>query len=128
LFPCLAGKKQLELQADEARTPCRLFSGFTGLGNDKLANDGHRQEEMSRVVEKIVNQLKQTGEPVVLTINGKAEPVGQDVAAYQKLRQIAEDARVLEGIRQGIAEMNAGRTVSLDELKEHARAKHGIRT
>jgi hypothetical protein len=33
---------------------------------------------------------KQTGEPVVLTINGKAELVVQDAAAYQKLRQIAE--------------------------------------
>jgi len=72
--------------------------------------------------------LKQTGEPVVLTINGKAELVVQDAAAYQKLRQIAEEARVLEGIRQGIEDMNAGRTVSLDEFKKHARTKHGIRT
>ena len=43
---------QLELQADEARMPCRLISGFTGLGNEKFANDGHWQEEMFRVVEK----------------------------------------------------------------------------
>jgi len=51
----------------------------------------------------------------------------QDVAAYQKLRQMAAEARVLEGIRQGIEDMNAGRTVSLDEFKEHARTKHGIK-
>ena len=43
---------QLELQADETRMPCRLISGFTGLGNDKFANDGHWQEEMFRVVEQ----------------------------------------------------------------------------
>ena len=51
----------------------------------------------------------------------------QDAAAYQRLRELAEDARVLEGIRQGIEDMNAGRTVSLDEFKEHAGTKHGIR-
>jgi prevent-host-death family protein len=75
---------------------------------------------------EFVEQLKQTGEPVILTINGKAELVVQDAAAYQKLRLIAEEARILEGIRRGIDDMNAGRTVSLDEFKEHARTKHGI--
>jgi hypothetical protein len=64
---------------------------------------------------------------VPVTINGKAELIVQDAAAYQKLRQIAEEARVIEGIRQGIEDMKAGRTVSLDEFKKHARAKHGIR-
>jgi len=34
---------------------------------------------------------------------------------------------VLEGIGQGIEDMHAGRTVSLDEFKEHARTKHGIK-
>ena len=74
----------------------------------------------------MIIQLKQIGEPLVLTINGKAELVVQDAAAYQKLRQVAEEARVLEGIRQGMEDMNAGRTVSLDEFKEHVRTKHGI--
>ena len=76
---------------------------------------------------EFINQLKETGDPVVLTINGKAELVVHDVAAYQKLRQFAEEARVLEGIRQGIEDMNAGRTISLDQFKEHARTKHGIK-
>jgi len=53
--------------------------------------------------------------------------VVQDVAAYQKLRQVAEEARLLEGIRQGIEDVNAGRSVSLDEFKAHARIKHGIK-
>ena len=39
---------------------------------------------------------------------------------------MAEEARVLEGIRQGIEDMKAGRTVSLDQFKEHTRTKHGI--
>ena len=75
---------------------------------------------------KFMKHLKKTKKPLILTINGKAELVVQDAAAYQRLRQLAEDARVLEGIRQGIEDMKAGRTVSLNEFKEHARTKHGI--
>ena len=73
-----------------------------------------------------LRQLKETGDPVVLTINGKAELVVQDAASYQKLLDLAEDARVIEGIRQGLEDMKAGRTMSLDEFKEHARTKHGL--
>ena len=91
-----------------------------------ISRDIHSLTDFKKNTSEFVKQLKQTGEPVVLTINGKAELVVQDAAAYQKLRQIAEEARVLEGIRQGIEDMNAGRTISLDEFKEHARTKHGI--
>jgi PHD/YefM family antitoxin component YafN of YafNO toxin-antitoxin module len=92
-----------------------------------ISRDIHSLTDFKKNTSEFVTQLKQTGEPVVLTINGKAELVVQDATAYQKLRQIAEEARVLEGIRQGIEDMHAGRTMSLDEFKEHARTKHGIK-
>ena len=63
---------------------------------------------------------------MVLTINGKAELVVQDAASYQKLLDLAEEAKVIEGIRQGLDDMKAGRTISLDDFKAHARKKHGI--
>ena len=91
-----------------------------------ISRDIHSLTDFKKNTSEFVAQLKETGEPVVLTINGKAELVVQDAVAYQKLRQIAEEARVLEGIRQGIEDMKAGRTMSLDEFKEHARTKHGI--
>jgi len=91
-----------------------------------ISRDIQSLTDFKKNTSAFVEQLKQTGEPVVLTINGKAEFVVQDAAAYQKPRQMAEDARVLEGIRQGIEDMNAGRTVSLDEFKELARTKRGI--
>ena len=92
-----------------------------------IARDIHSLTDFKKNTSGFLNQLKETGEPVVLTINGKAELVVQDAAAYQKLREIAEEAKVLDGIRQGIADMNAGRTVSLDQFKAHARKKHGIK-
>ena len=88
-----------------------------------IRRDIHSLTDFKKNTSEFISQLKETGEPVVLTINGKAELVVQDAAAYQKLRQVAEEARVLEGIRQGLDDMRAGRTISLDEFKEHARAK-----
>lgn len=76
---------------------------------------------------EIVAQLKQTGEPVVLTIDGQAELVIQEVAAYRKLHQIAEEARVLEGIHQGLEDMAAGRILTLEEGKAHAHVRRGIK-
>jgi prevent-host-death family protein len=55
-----------------------------------------------------LRQLKETGHPVVLTINGKAELVVQDAASYQKLRELAERAEELEITRRSVAEMKAG--------------------
>ena len=92
-----------------------------------LGRDIHSLTEFKKNTSEFINQLKETGEPVVLTINGKAELVVQDAAAYQKLRAVADEARVLERIRQGIEDMKAGRTISLDEFKARAQTKHGIK-
>jgi prevent-host-death family protein len=91
-----------------------------------LTRDIQSLTDFKKNMSDLIKQLRQTGEPVVLTINGKAELIVQDAASYQKLRETAEEARILEGIRQGIEDRSAGRTITLDEFKKHARRKHGI--
>jgi prevent-host-death family protein len=80
-----------------------------------ISRDIHSLTDFKKNTSEFIHQLKETGDPVVLTINGKAELVVQDAAAYQKLRQVAEEAKVLEGIRQGLEDMRAGRTKPLAE-------------
>jgi PHD/YefM family antitoxin component YafN of YafNO toxin-antitoxin module len=91
-----------------------------------LERDIHSLTDFKKNTPAFLQQLKETGDPVILTINGKAELVVQDAASYQKLLDLAEAAKVIEGIRQGLEDMKAGRTMSLDDFKEHARKKHGI--
>ena len=57
-----------------------------------------------------LQRLKKTRRPMVLTVNGKAAAVVQDAAAYQRLLDIAAQADVLEGIRQGRDDVKSGRT------------------
>ena len=91
-----------------------------------LGRDIHPLTDFKKNTPEFLRQLKETGNPVVLTINGKAELVVQDAASYQKLLDLAEEAKVLEGIRQGLEDLKAGRTIGLEEFKEHVRKKHGI--
>ena len=58
-----------------------------------INRDIHSLTDFKQHTPDFVEQLKQTGEPLILTINGKAELVVQDAASYQKLLDLAEEAR-----------------------------------
>jgi len=76
---------------------------------------------------KFIKHLKKSKKPLVLTINGKAEAVVQDAEAYQRLLDIAAQADVLEGIRQGEEDLKKGRVRPAREALEMFRRTHGIR-
>ena len=76
-------------------------------------------------------KLHKSGEPVVLTVNGKAEVVVQDAAAYQKLVEAAAEAERMEtiaAIREGLADVAAGRTKPARAALRDLAKKHRIRT
>ena len=77
----------------------------------KLTRDIHSLSTFKRDTAKLVRQLKKTGQPVVLTVNGKAELVVQDAESYQRLLEAQERMEVIEGIKRGLASMkrNAGK-------------------
>lgn len=68
---------------------------------------------------KIIDQLKETGEPVVLTVHGKAEVVVQDAAAYQEYveehERMKERLETLAGIRRGLEDVKHGRVIPAKE-------------
>jgi prevent-host-death family protein len=67
---------------------------------------------------ELVKRMKESGNPVVLTVNGKAEVVVQDSAAYQRLRELAERAEMLQFLQEAKADADAGRTVPARKLLE----------
>ena len=75
---------------------------------------------------KVMQQLKKTKRPIILTVNGKPEAVVQDAAAYQRLLDIAAEADVNEAIRQGLEDMREGRTRPAKEVFEEMRHKYRI--
>jgi hypothetical protein len=57
-----------------------------------------------RNTREFLQQLKETGRPLVLTVNGTAELVVQDAASYQRiLDQVSRSAETPAGSRQRAA-------------------------
>lgn len=72
-----------------------------------LRNEINSLSNFKRNTGEFIEQLKETGKPIVLTINGKAELVVQDAESYQKLLEIAERLETIEALKPAIAEMKA---------------------
>ena len=81
-----------------------------------IDRDIHSLSNFKRHTPEFLRQLKETGEPVVLTVNGKAELVVQDAKSYQKLLKLAEHAEELELTRRSVAEMEAGQGRPAEEM------------
>jgi prevent-host-death family protein len=82
-----------------------------------------------RQTAEYLDELRRTGDPLVLTVNGKAEVVVQDAAAYQKLVEAAaraEREETLAAIREGIADVRAGRTKPAQAAIKKLAKKYGI--
>lgn len=75
----------------------------------KLTRDIHSLSTFKRDTAKLVRQMKKTKEPVVLTVNGKAELVVQDAESYQKLLDARDRIEAIEGIRRGLESMKRQR-------------------
>lgn len=81
-----------------------------------INRDINSLSNFKRHTPEFLRQLKATGAPVVLTVNGKAELVVQDAKSYQKLLERAEYAEELELTRRSVAEMEAGQGRPAEEM------------
>jgi prevent-host-death family protein len=92
-----------------------------------LANDIQSLSHFKRNTAQVMQQMRISGNPVVLTVNGKAEVVVQDAAAYQRLMALAERAEMIEFLREAKADADAGRTVPAREFVQSLTQKKKAR-
>ncbi|MBS1808471.1 MAG: type II toxin-antitoxin system Phd/YefM family antitoxin [Acidobacteria bacterium] len=78
--------------------------------------------DFKRNTAEYMQQLKQTGRPLVLTVNGKAELVVQDAASYQAAMQAAEDAKTLKALLAA----KAGKGRPANEFFAELRKKYNL--
>ncbi|MBI3208011.1 MAG: type II toxin-antitoxin system Phd/YefM family antitoxin [Candidatus Solibacter usitatus] len=89
-------------------------------------SDIHSLSDFKRNSSAFLDRMRGTGHPVVLTINGKAELVVQDAASYQKLLNRVDELETLEGIKLGLADVEAGRVTPLREFEKEFREQRGL--
>src|SRR6266540_4660158 len=92
-----------------------------------LSQDIHSLSNFKRKTTAFMDRMKKSGHPLVLTVNGKAELVVQDAASYQRLLELAEQAEMLEFLRESRADIEAGRTEPALEAVQRLAKKHKLR-
>ena len=92
----------------------------------KLSRDIQSLSVFKRDTAKFLRQMKKTGEPIVLTVNGKAAAVVHDPDSYQEYLREKDRQEAIAGIRQGIADFEAGRHRPAEEFFDEFFAKHNI--
>jgi prevent-host-death family protein len=83
-----------------------------------IVRDIDSLSNFKRNTAKFVKQMKKSGSPIVLTVNGKAQVVVQDAASYQKMLELLDRAEAVEGIRRGLEDVKQNRTESLSDFEE----------
>lgn len=91
-----------------------------------LSRDIQSLSSFKRQSAEFIQQMKETGKPIVLTVNGKAEVVVQDIVSYQKFLDMMEYLETIAGIQEGLADVKAGQTRSLADFQQAMQEKHGI--
>lgn len=91
-----------------------------------LIQDIHPLTDFKRRTSDFMGQLKKTGRPVVLTVNGKAELVVQDAHSYQQTLDRLERYGAIEAIRLGIAAAEKGKVKPARQALAKLQEKLGI--
>ena len=73
---------------------------------------------------EIISRMRETGEPIIITQNGEATAVLQDIASYEATQ---ETLAMLKLIEMGRADIAAGRTKPFQEVIDRLRAKGAAR-
>jgi prevent-host-death family protein len=91
-----------------------------------LTKDVHSMTAFKRDIARFLERLRESGRPLVLTKNGKADFVVLTAASFQRLWDLADQMEELVAIRRGLDEADAGRTVPLDRAFDEIRRRHGV--
>lgn len=89
--------------------------------------DIHPLSEFQRNAKSHIKRLKKTGKPAVLTVNGRASLVVQDVASYERLVAAYAKEREVAAIQQGLLEMERGEGIPAEEVFRRLEAKIAAR-
>lgn len=86
----------------------------------------HPVSDFVRNYKTFLTRIKTTGQPEVLTVNGKPECVLVDAKSFQEMTDALEQVRFVKAVQAGIDSMNSGTGKPSDEAFRDIRAKLGL--
>lgn len=86
-------------------------------------NNIHSLTEFQRNTKEYIERLKNSGEPEILTVNGKSEIIVQDAESYQKVLDYIDQLEAIASIRRGLNDVLQGDTKPANESFKAMRKK-----
>jgi prevent-host-death family protein len=92
----------------------------------KLTRDIQSLSVFKRDSSKFIKQMKKTGKPIILTVNGKAAAVVHDPDSYQEYLREKDRQETIAAVKRGIADFEAGRVTEAEVFFKEFEKKYGI--
>jgi len=111
---------------------CSIFSDAYAMRTRRYPppiiqpSDVHTLTEFKRNSTELLGRLEESGRPQVLTVEGRPKAILLGVAAFERMAELADRAETIEGIRRGLLDVDAGRTMPLEELEAAVRKRLGL--
>lgn len=86
----------------------------------------HSLTDFKRNTPQLMEKMKETHRPLVLTVNGRAELVVLDAEVFQELLNKIEYAETVQAIKEGIASFERGEGRPAREALGELAQKYGI--
>lgn len=92
----------------------------------KLSRDIQSLSVFKRDTAKFLTQMKKTGQPIVLTVNGKAAAVVLDPDSYENYLLEKDRQDTMAALRQARDDVKAGRVQDAEDFFHEFEERHGI--
>jgi len=89
---------------------------------EHLAEATSPLDEFKQNPAAVLDSLGRSHRPVILTENGEPRVVVQEAESYQRLLDTIDELECVAGIREGLADLEAGRLIPADEAIRAIRA------
>jgi prevent-host-death family protein len=86
----------------------------------------HPLTDFLRNHKKYIARLKRTGDPAILTINGKPEIVLVDAESYQSIIEKLQQIETIEAIRVGLKAAEDGDMKPAEQVFLEMKSKYGV--
>ncbi len=74
----------------------------------KLSRDIQTVSELKQNASKLIKQVNETGQPIILTLNGKPAAVIQDVESYERMAEAADYRLTVRDLREAQDHVDKG--------------------
>jgi len=91
----------------------------------KISRDIQSLSVFKRDAAKFLKLMKETGEPLVLTVNGKPAAVVLDPQDYELILE-REKRETIAAVRRGLADFEAGRVMEAEAFFKDFEERHNI--